>query len=199
MHIVAAQVSGITGEYKMTGNHDMVSVFVFNEDNNFEYYFMYGAVDRKAHGIYERKGDSLVLHGTKIPGQDFTSKGSRIDTPGTTIVVTCPIQALIKNVQCIFEKGSQQDIQYTDSEGLAHSLLEDCDNIFVMHLLYKDSLTAVVKGRTKEDHNNRYELTLNPSLEEICLKDIKLVINGDTLTGSLPYLWEQEKSVFIKQ
>jgi hypothetical protein len=114
-------------------------------------------------------------------------------------VVTCPISALVNNVQCVFEKGNQRDIQYSNDDGFAYSSLENCDNIFVLHLLYPDSMTAVVKGRDTTDHNNRYELTLNPSLEEVCLTDFKLLMKGDTLTGNLPYLWEQEKSIFIKQ
>jgi|KBSSwiStaDraftv2_1062776.scaffolds.fasta_scaffold6590573_1 hypothetical protein len=46
-----AQAINISGEYKMNGNQDMVSVFVFQQDSSFEYYFLYGAVDRKAHRV----------------------------------------------------------------------------------------------------------------------------------------------------
>jgi hypothetical protein len=47
--------------------------------------------------------------------------------------------------------------------------------------------------------NNYFELSLNPSLAELSFTDFTLHIDGEDLTGSLPWLFEREKAVFVKE
>ncbi|MEO6718875.1 MAG: hypothetical protein ABIN67_00875, partial [Ferruginibacter sp.] len=104
---------------------------------------------------------------------------------------------LQKGVLCIFIKGKEQDEIYSDNEGFAHSKLSDCDTINVMHTLYPDVTTTIKSSAA--NRNNYFELILNPSLAEVSFKDFFLTIKDNTLTGSLPYLFESEQSIFVKR
>jgi hypothetical protein len=50
----------------------------------------------------------------------------------------------------------------------------------------------------KEPQNNYFEISLNPSLEKVSFQDFTLSIDREGLTGSLPWLFEREKAVFVK-
>jgi hypothetical protein len=85
----------------------------------------------------------------------------------------------------------------SDAEGKMHSNLNDCDSVFVFHTLFPDVPTLIKKGAG--DRNNYFELGLNPSLAELSFQDFTLSISPEGLTGSLPWLFEREKAIFIKE
>ena len=194
-HLSPAQ--NITGEYRLRGNHEMVAAFKFNEDSSFEFYFIYGAVDRMSSGTYKVENGKVILKANKLPGKDFTVKEQKNFGPGTTVKITDKNSALQQRVLCIFKKGSEQQEAYSDSKGLAHSTLTNCDTVMVMHLLFPDVPTTIKSGN--DDKFNYFEVALNPSLAELSFQGFSLAIEGDTLTGSLPYIFESEKSTFTKR
>lgn len=187
----------IAGEFVLTGNHEMVAAFKFTPDNNFEFYFAYGAVDRMAKGSYTINQGKLLLKGEKIPARDFDIRQHSVQGTGTTIQVSDENPALIRGIVCLFIKGKEQEQVYTDEAGTAHSTIINCDTIFVLHTLYPDVLTTVKAGGDSKD--NYFKLTLNPSLASVSFTDFALTIEGDRLIGSLPYLFESDRSVFVKR
>ena len=68
----SSQAQQIAGVYRMTGGHEMVAAFQFKKDSSFEFYFIYGAVDRKSSGHFTVHDRIIVLHADKVPGRDFT-------------------------------------------------------------------------------------------------------------------------------
>jgi len=68
----------------MAGGHEMVAAFQFKSDHSFEFYFIYGAVDRHAKGTYEIKDNQILLHADKKPGHDFTVLKALHQGDGTT-------------------------------------------------------------------------------------------------------------------
>jgi hypothetical protein len=186
----------IFGEYYITGVHEMASGFQLNKDSSFQFFFSYGAVDRMAKGRFTARDGKIILHGDKIPAKDFTIKDQKKEGKGYTIKITDKNTYLQKGIICFFKKADQQTTARTDAEGYSHIENADIDTIFVLHPLYPDVLTTVKLGGNP---NNYFELTLNPSLAEVCFQNFELTIEGNNLTGSLPYLFEQEKSVFRKQ
>ncbi|HSC37530.1 MAG TPA: hypothetical protein VLD19_06665, partial [Chitinophagaceae bacterium] len=188
----------LQGEYQLKGGFEMVAAFYFDSDQHFKFYYAYGASDRQATGTYKIANGKVILHGTKVPGKDFTVVHQKHEGEGTTIKITDNNPALVQSVFCMFIKGEEKDIQYSDNTGIAHSPMAGCDTIFVMHSIFPDILTTV-KYKDSSNKNNYFELTLNPSLAEVCFKDFEMVIDKDTLSGSMPYLFEKEKSFFVKQ
>ncbi len=187
----------INGEYRLQGKHEMVAAFNFHPDSTFEFYFIYGAVDRMAQGKYSIVNNNIHLAASKTPGRDFKTVKTELRGEGSTIKVTDPNRILQSNVICMFIKGGTQEFETTDDNGVAHSPLADCDTISVMHALFPDAVTIIKSGSNAKE--NYFELSLNPSLAELSFQGFVLKIDGDKLTGSLPYLFEQENSTFQKR
>ena len=192
----------ITGTYQMKGGFEMASGFKFNPDSTFEFYFIYGAVDRSATGHYTVKDGKITLQSNKSAGKDFNiikeeqRGGNGGINAGTTIKVTDPNDYLTRQILCLFKKDGKQDQQFTDEEGIAHSPFTDCDTIFVMHTLFPDVMTTVKKDKGP---HNYFELTLNPSLAEVSFKFVELTITKEGLSCPMPYLFEGKTIIFVKE
>jgi hypothetical protein len=192
----SSKAQKIAGVYSMQGGHEMVAAFEFKQDS-FRFYFIYGAVDRSASGRFTIQNGNIILHAAKIPGKDFTIAREEIRGDGTSIKISNPNQALLRNIVGFFIKGSEQDQQFSDDQGMVHSKLGDCDSVLVLHTLFPD-VPTLIKSKA-ENKNNYFELTLNPSLAELSFRDFTLHIEGEEITGSLPWLFEREKAVFVKE
>jgi hypothetical protein len=190
------QAQHLEGVYSMQGGHEMVAAFEFKQDS-FRFYFIYGAVDRSANGRFTIQNGNISLHAAKIPGKDFTIVREQVSGDGTSIKISNPNTALLRNIVGFFKKGTELDQQFSDDQGMIHSKLGSCDTIFIMHSLFPD-VPTLIKSKAA-DKNNYFELTLNPSLAELSFKDFILTIDGEELTGSLPWLFEREKAVFVKE
>ena len=187
----------ITGEYFLKANHEMVSAFKFNDNGRFEFFYIYGAVDRMAKGSYSVSNKIITIKADKIPGNDFSIKLQTISGTGTTVKIVDKNTYLNRNVMCVFIKGNKNETVYSNEEGTAHSELTDCDTIYAMHTLYPDVASAIKTGGPNK--NNYFELTLNPSMAEVSFKDFYLTCEPGTLTGSFPFLFETKQSTFIKR
>ena len=187
----------IAGEYYIKGNHEMVAAFKFDADSSFEFYFVYGAVDRTAKGTYTVNGKNILLKSDKPAGHDFTVTMEKISGQGSTVKFTDKNQYLQKSIACVFIKGKQEEVVYSDAKGIAHSSLSECDSIIAVHMLFPDAPTAIKSSSANK--NNYFEATLNPSLAAVSFKDFVLTKKDDSLVGSLPYLFESEQSVFVKK
>jgi hypothetical protein len=189
-----ATSQNINGVYRLSGAHEMVAIFEFLGTDSFEFGYVYGAVDRTSSGHYTIRNGKIFLQANKQPGKDFTVAHQEKRGAGTTINISDPNSHLVKDIVCVFKKDGKQDVQYSDEAGKAHSSLEACDSIYVMHQLFPDAPSLLPQGA-----NNYFELTLNPSLAEVSFKDFSLSITREGLVGVLPYLFEKEKAVFVRQ
>ncbi len=187
----------ITGEYRLKGHHEMVAAFNFQPDSSFEFYFIYGAVDRMAKGKYSIRDKQIFFRSDKTPGRDFTIRKQSVQGKGTTIKITESNPALQANVLCIFMKGTERDSIYSNNNGLAFSSLTNCDSIIAMHTLFPDEFSIIKSDASNK--NDFFELSLNPSLAELSFRNFILTIDGESLSGSLPYLFESEVAVFVRQ
>lgn len=183
------------GVYRLSGGHEMVAAFQFKKDS-FEFYFIYGAVDRNSKGHYKVRDGIIFLQSDKVPGNDFTVVRQEHRGEGTTVQLSDANIYLVKNVVGFFKKGPETDQQFSDEKGYLHSALTNCDTVYVMHSLFPDVPTLVPKTAPL---NNYFELKLNPSLAEVSFKDFFLNIEADGLSGSLPWLFEREKALFVKE
>jgi hypothetical protein len=193
--IASLNAQVLDGVYRMSGGHEMVAAFEFKKDSTFKFYFIYGAVDRNSSGRYLIQDGNIILQAQKEPGKDFTITKQEKRGTGTAIKISDRNVYLIRNVVGIFKKGAEQDQQFSDQDGYMHSNLTDCDTIYIIHTLFPDVPTVINK---KEPQNNYFEISLNPSLEKVSFQDFTLSIDPEGLTGSLPWLFERDKAVFVK-
>lgn len=186
----------IQGEYYFR-KMEMASGFNFTADGKFEFFFSYGAVDRSAAGTFSIEGNALKLKSDKEPGKDFTVISQSKQSKGYKLTFKDANKHLVQNILCIFLTDGKRREAYTDDNGEASVDLANCDTIYVEHTLFPDIFTLV---KDKANDNNQFELSLNPSLEQVSFKGIDFKIEDDkTLTCIPNYFLTMPDIKYIKE
>lgn len=193
-------VKDLTGEYSLTGIPEMASGFKFNNDNTFQFFYIYGASDRQAHGTYSTEGSRIVLKGSKSAGNDFSLIQKLNNKSGNNISVkiTDKNVLLLKNVVCYFMNAKDTVFAETNSEGIAVAEMPDCNQIQLIHSFFPD-MPSILEVDINE--YNYFEFSLNPSLAEVVF-DNYIIEHDETDTNVLycsnKYLFPGEKVIFVK-
>jgi hypothetical protein len=186
----------IEGEYYFR-KIEMASGFNFRVDDKFEFFFSYGAVDRSATGTFKVEGDTLKLKSDKEPGKDFTVTSQSKQAKGYSLIFNDANKYLLQSILCVFIIDGKEQQAYTNGNGEVNIDLAHCDTIYVQHTLYPDIVTLV---KDKTNDNNRFMLSLNPSLVQVSFKGIDFKIENDTTLTCLPnYFLEMQDIKFVKE
>lgn len=186
----------LEGEYYFR-KMEMASGFNFTKDGKFQFFYVYGSVDRNATGTYAIQGDSLILKSDKEPGKDFTITEESQKGKGYSIAFRHPNKYLLKNIVCIFVVNGQGQETYSDENGEVHVDLEHCDSIYVLHNLYPDIPTLV---KDEKNNNNHFTLELKPSLGQVSFKGIDFkIIDEHTINCSNNYFMDAVDIKFTKE
>jgi hypothetical protein len=186
----------IVGEYYFRKT-EMASGFNFTKDGKFQFFYSYGAVDRTATGSFSVAGDTLKLKSDKEPGKDFTVTSQSKKGDGYQIRFNHPNRYLIKNIVCIFVADGKQQEKYSDENGEVNVDLGHCDTIYIRHSFYPDIATLI---KDEKNDNNRFTLTLNPSLEQVSFKGIDFrIIDNKTISCINNYFMDANDIKFTKQ
>ena len=182
--------------YRLTGIHDMAAGFHFMKDGTFEFYYIYGASDRNAKGTYTIIGDTIKLKSDKEAGKDFTitqqsKKGSKYK-----VVVVEKNQYLLKHVIAVAVADEKQNVFESDEKGEIEIDLKHCDKIYLQHQLFPDALCLI---KDSLNANNYFEVTLNPSLQQVSFKGIDFFMDGDNLHCLTNYFLPFENITFVKE
>lgn len=173
--------TSLQGEYFFRKT-EMVAGFYFSAEATFQFFFSYGAVDRRATGTFTIEGNLVKLKSNKEPGKDFTITEQSKSDGGYSIRFSHPNAYLCEHIRCLFFTGDTPTEAFSDRNGMVQIDLANCDRIYAQHLLYPDIATAI---KDVGNSNNRFICSLNPSLEQLSFTGIDLTIKDD---GSLSWL-----------
>lgn len=179
-NMAAVAQNKVEGVYTLRGIHDMAATFNFTSDGKFQFEYFYGAVDRFASGTYTVVGDTLKLKSDKTAGKDFTVTQQSQKGKGFTIIVKDKNPVLINQVRCIFVKGNEtlfEDV--TGNTGKLETEKINCDKIYLQHPLLPDIATLI---KNENNNNNYFEVSLNPSLQQVSFIGIDFFIKENILT-----------------
>jgi hypothetical protein len=188
--------STFSGIYELRGIHDMASGFKFDSDRTFEFYYIYGAVDRMAKGSYEIVGDTIKLKSQKTAGNDFEIKTQKKQGSGYHLEFTDPNSYLIGDIICISVQGNKKTQYESNQDGIIQIPEEKVDIIYAQHQLFPDALSVI---KEEANQNNYFQLALKPSLAEVSFKGIDLFISGDELHMLPNYFMPFENIVYKKE
>jgi len=192
---IAMAQQNLSGEYSLRGKHEMASAFLFKEDKTFEFYFVYGAVDRVAKGTYEVVEDTIKLKSDKVPGQDFEIKQQKKQGNGYHMAFTAPNVYLLNNIKAFCFKGEERFEFETDKDGRIEIPQDHFDKIYVQHLLFPDIVTQI---KDEQNENNYFELALKPSLSEVSFKGIDLIRKENELQMLPNYFMPYDRIIYRK-
>src|SRR3546814_12594859 len=88
----AAQDSPFVGEYSLAEGPDVGGGLLIRSDGRFQYMLAAGALDERAEGRWEMRGETICLTTEPKPAQPAMSKGKPREIAGAvpTLVVTWP-------------------------------------------------------------------------------------------------------------
>lgn len=116
----AAQDSPFVGEYSLAQGPDVGGGLLIRNDGRFQYMLAAGALDERAEGRWEARGDTVCLTTDPKPVPPTMEKGALIDVDGSvpTLLVTWPNGRGIPGVDFTigFDSGDPID-DYTQADG----------------------------------------------------------------------------------
>ena len=193
--IVYCQPAAFNVWYELTSVPETASGFKFNENRTFEFYYIYGAVDRYASGNWHESGDTLILDNAPKPPLDFRlivsdkKKGS-----STTVKIKCLNPALVNNVHCRLVCA---DTLYgeTDANGIAVIECRHAEKIELLHGYFppRSSLFAV-----NADHNY-FEFEVERWIADVEFREFKLIPEGKMLKGAHPLINKENCTYLISE
>ncbi|HUR32057.1 MAG TPA: hypothetical protein VMZ69_11550 [Saprospiraceae bacterium] len=190
------QSQTLKGEYRLQGVHDAASAFMFSNDGKFEFFFIYGVVDRTATGTYIIDGNILTLKSDKEPGKDFPVTLEKQQGTGYTIKIKHDNSYLLQNVVCQYIIEGKENYATSDSNGEIHIDEKNIDKLLLMHELFPD-VPSVIKDASNS--NNWFEVGLSPALGEVSFADIKFIVEGKSIRCEPNALLPFQKVDFVKQ
>jgi hypothetical protein len=122
IHMMAQTIAPkLQGEFYLRGVTEVGSGFKFNLDHTFEFFFMYGALDRFAKGTWSRHGDTIVLNNDKKPPLDFKLLQSKKTTgKEITIKIIDVNKMVLRNVYGSVKSGDSVYRAATNDKGECH-------------------------------------------------------------------------------
>ncbi len=186
----------ITGEYHLQGVHDAAGGFRFTKEGTFEFFFIYGVVDRAATGKYSFENNVIKLDSDKEPGKDFPITSQKKNGKGYTIHVSDPNTYLLRNIICIYYINGIENVTYSDDNGKISIDAERVDKIMLVHELFAD-VPSIIKDEAND--NNLFEVVLSPSLGMVSFEGIDFTLEGKTLTCLPNYVLPFQHVTFVKQ
>jgi hypothetical protein len=186
----------LKGEYRLQGVQDAASAFMFSNDGKFEFFFMYGAVDRTATGTYSIEENIVTLKSNKEPGKDFPVTLEKKEETGYTIKIKHENPYLLQNVVCIYYIGNTENTAFSDSQGEIHIDEKNIDRLFLVHELFPD-MPSMIKNST--NNNNYFEVGLSPTLTQATFQGVTFKVEGKSITCLPNAILPFQKVVFVKQ
>lgn len=183
-----AQTSTIAGEYYLRGVMETASGFNLCEDNSFEFFFSYGALDRSGMGTWELKDDKVILNSPKPKEQGFVLTANKVEhNDKITIRIVEPNAFFLPHVYALVKSGDKQLEALSDREGIISFPKQPVDSI-VLLFEFAPEKTAVFTITNKEE--NYFEFRFDPSILDVVFENLSLNIDDDGLSGQHPLLKE---------
>lgn len=186
----------LSGEYRLRGVPETASAFRFTPDGRFDFFFIYGAVDRIATGTYTMEGNIIKLQSEKEPGKDFPIIEENQQGKTYKIKVRDPNAFLLRNIICIYYIGQIENVATSNEQGEIIINETHVDKIYLMHELFPD-IASLIKD--ENNTNTNFQVSLSPSLGSVSFKGIDLTLNDDTLTCLPNYVIPFDKIRYIKE
>jgi len=176
----------LVGEYYLTGVMEVGSGIRLNDDQTFDLFFSYGALDKSGKGTWSGKGNEITLESDPRPASDFKLVNSKhIGSRGTTIKVTDANTQILKYVVYILSGKGYSDTVEADENGTIHFNRSEWDSIGLVHEMFSDRVSYF---NVSKNENNYFEFTIEPCIMNIYCNHLVLTVHDGYLEGEHPLL-----------
>lgn len=170
----------------LTNVREMASGFLLLPDQQFQFFFSYGALDRQAKGEWKLEGEQVVFNSASWSGADFTIIRSSITDPEEGILVTLdpPNPMLAAYLHLSLSRGAADSWLQFRGPGELHLPPQEFDSLALQFEFCPERFTVlpVTKG------HNQFVIRPDQSLFELYLHEFTLQHTGEGLSGKHPLL-----------
>ena len=187
-----------SGNFFLEGVREVASGFRFNPDQTFDFFFMYGALDRFGKGTYEQRGDSLLLHSQPKPERDFILNSQRSTNDEQLILhITDPNPMVLPYIYASVQTTSGNILEgQCDQEGYVRFDKAVPQHISLIHQFWPDRFSVF---DIEPGENNWFEFSIDPHIVDIDFNGLVLHLDQDALNGPHPLLEPGQTYRFVKE
>lgn len=186
----------LAGEYYLEGVREMASGFLLKEDNSFQFFFSYGALDRQGKGTWQLKEDKIVFNSEPWPGYDFSlvsSNKEEEDYLQIHLETGNPVLAIY--MYCSLQNGVAESWIPFNQRGDIERQSPTPDNLSLTCEFVPERQTNI---SIPDKIHNRFNLRLESWIFEYFFSNFELKVADQCLTGAHPFLqktdWVYKKS-----
>ena len=181
-----AQKNKLAGEYYLQGVMETASGFKLNPDSTFEFFFIYGALDRSGSGTWTLKNNSIVLNSKPHPGKDIALISSKKTNDDSIVIKIVEANSFfLSHVYCVLTSGDKQSEQLSNKEGIISFPMQAANTIMLAFEFCPERTSLF---QVSDPTHNYFEFRFEPWILEVFFADFKLEIDKDDLKGPHPLL-----------
>jgi hypothetical protein len=178
--------STVAGEYYLQDVMETASGFKLNADSTFQFFFMYGAMDRVGEGGWSVKGDSIIFNSRKKPAHDYALVKSEPGEADSIVIRISDANEMMSHyLYCIIRGGGIEQEAAFEKDGTVRFAAQPLDSITILFEFAPEKMS--VFDITQKDHRF-FEFRSEPWIMEIFFENFKLNYGGDHLSGTHPLL-----------
>lgn len=130
--------------YHLTGTRETASGINLHEDNTFEFYFAYGAVDRHGYGTWKKINDVIILQSDYAEKQGFTLLSESHQQQGHFLVQLDKPDVYFANMLhgfAISDMVSEESV--ADAQGNMRFETPTPEKIMLVHEFFPDNVVTI--------------------------------------------------------
>ena len=181
----AQQNATIAGEYYLRGVMETASGFKLNDDNSFEFFYSYGALDRTGQGTWKLKDEQIILNGPRSKIPSFTLVDSKVlEDEFVTIKILEDNPAFLSSVHVMVKSGSKR-LESRTENGLIRFSKQPVDSITLIFEYCPENTAVFIFTGKKE---NYFEFNIAPSVMDVYFESLVLTLDKTGFYGQHPLL-----------
>lgn len=178
--------NGPEGEYYLRGVPEMATGFKLDKENKFEFFLIYGALDRYGSGKWNEEKGQVIFQSRSWSGKDFALlKSKMVSEDSITIRITDNNENVLRYVAGSLKKGEDDSWKSADEKGF---ILFPKQTITTISLISEFSPERFSVFTIENPLHNYFEFRFEPWLVEFFFNDFRLAITNEGLKGKHPML-----------
>lgn len=183
------------GEYYLRNVPEMASGFKLRDDQSFEFFFSYGALDRFGSGQWKIENGQVAFQSKAWSGSDFRLLESKVtDDRDITVKVTDQNPVILRYVLASLDNGKEGNWHPADEEGMIQFRQQPVNSLSLVFEFCPERFSVI---KAPNPAHNYFEFAIEPTLAEYFFNDFRLDITPDSLRGKHP-LMNGEKFFYEK-
>lgn len=176
----------LTSEYQLAPLPEIAAGLALHADSSFEFYFIYGALDRYGKGTWSVEGNDVVLQSSAGEHPPFVLEQTEPGPAGGCLIRIADKNEFLRSaVYAMDDLQTQTGFAKTNNQGevLLSNLLSD--SIFLVSELFPEK---IFRCRLPENGHRSLSFRFSPDALEVFLAGIRLRKEDHALVGSIPLL-----------